>query len=228
MASGTAISSVVPSVTVSTGQVQRVVNWIGDAWSDVQMEHDDWTWMRSSNLLGGGASFQTIAGQASYPLGTGPGTVGVNPDDFGKWDRLAFRNYTTSIGFTNENHLDEIEYDVWRNSYMLGAMRTVRTRPVAIAIGPDQSLCLGPPPNDLYTITGDYYRSPSTMVNDTDTPTGLPIQFHMIIVYRAMMKYGQYEGAQEVYARGEEENKGMYSRLQLLRAPRISWGGPLA
>jgi hypothetical protein len=111
---------------------------------------------------------------------------------------------------------------------MVGAMRAVQTRPVVIAVGPDQSLCLGPPPNALYTITADYFVAPTEMVADTDIPAGLPTRFHMLIVYRAMMKYAGFESAPEVYQRGSEENAGMYAQLLAVRAPRMSFGGALA
>jgi hypothetical protein len=223
-----ALNTVLPTVVGATGSVGRVTAWVKDAYSDIVMEHDDWEWLRSSNMLGGGVSFQTIAGQASYPLGTGPGTVGVVADRLGKWAEHTFRDHTTSVGFVNENYLDDIPYDQWRNDYMYGAQRNVKTRPIVIAIGPDLSLNLGPPPNDQYTVTGDYFAVPPDLTADADVPFGLPTRFHMLIVYRTMMKYGQYESAQEVYTRGQEENAGMYSRLQLLRAPRVSWGAALA
>jgi hypothetical protein len=234
------------------------VNWVNDAWTDVQMDNDEWTWMRASSLLGSGAAFTTIAGEYSYPLGATSssggdftsdfssdfstsggvniatdGTVGVAVDSFGKWDRDTFRCFTTAGGtlstFANdEMFLDEIPYDAWRNSYMLGAMRRVQTRPFVIAVGPDQSLCLGPPPNGNYTITGDYWVAPSVMVNDTDTPAGMPSRFQMLIVYRTMMKYAGYESAPEVYERGSQENAGMFAQLLAVRAPRMSWSGALA
>jgi hypothetical protein len=228
VASGSAIQTALPTVVGATGSLGRIVGWVNDAWTDIEMDHDDWDWMRSSNLLGAGVSFQTIPGQASYPLGTGPGTVGVGVEAFGKWDRETFRDFTTASGFQNEMFLDEIPYDAWRNSYMLGAMRTVQTRPVVIAVGPDQSLCLGPPPNGQYTVTGDYFVAPQVMVADADVPLGLPTRFHMLIVYRVMQKCGQYESAQELYARGSEENAGMYAQLMAVRAPKVSFGGPLA
>lgn len=207
------------------------------------MDNDEWDWMRSSNILGAGVSFTTIAGQANYPLGIvgsdfnsdfamdfgfQGGTVGIDPEKFGKWDRDSFRNYTTASGFNDETFMDEVRFDRWRNGYMLGAQRRVQTRPCVIAVAPDQSLCLGPPPNGQYTVTGDYWVAPSEMANDTDLPTGLPTRFHMLIVYRAMMKYGGYESAPEVYQRGSEENAGMYAQLLALRAPRISFAGALA
>jgi hypothetical protein len=228
VASTVAITTAMPTTGLAAGSLGRIVNWVNDAWTDIQMDHDDWSWMRSSNLLGGGVSFQTVAAQSSYPLGTGAGTVGVIADNFGKWDCPTFRNYTTSVGFQNEMYLDEIPYDRWRDSYMLGAMRAQQTRPYVVAIGPDQSLCLGPPPNGLYTVTGDYFVAPSEMALDSDVPTGLPTRFHMLIVYRTMLKYAGYESAPEVYQRGSEENAGMYAQLEALRAPAISFGGALA
>jgi hypothetical protein len=226
VASNAAIATVIPTVVGASGSVGRVVNWVGDAFNELQEEHDDWNWMRSSNILGAGVAFQTVAGQYSYPLGTGVGTVGVAA--IGKWDREAFRNYTTSFGFQNEMFLDEVPFDIWRNSYMLGAMRAVKTRPVVIAIGPDLSLNLGPPPDGSYTVTGDYFAAPTVMALDTDTPINLPVQFHLLIVYRAMMKYGGYESAPEVYQRGSEESMRMSAQLEALRAPEITAGGALA
>lgn len=228
VASNTPIQTALQTVVGATGSLGRIVNWVSDAWTDIQMAHDDWDWMRASNLLGVGLSFPTVAGVASYPLGIGPGTVGVTVDNFGKWDRATFRNYTTATGFLNEMFLDEIPFDTWRDSYMLGAMRTVQTRPVAIAVGPDQSLCLGPPPNGLYTVTGDYFVAPSQMVLDTDVPLGLPQRFFMLIVYYAMVKAAGYESAPELAQRGSSEAARMFAQLQAVRAPRMGFGGALA
>lgn len=213
--------------TTLTGSIARAGSWVDAAWNEIQTEHDDWDWMRSSNLLGAGASFPTVAGQASYTLGTGAGQVGIAVDSFGKWDRQTFRCFTTSVGFINEQFLDHVSYDSWRDSYMLGAMRTVQTRPVAVAIGPDQSVNLGPPSNGLYTVTGDYFVAPSVMVADTNVPTGLPLRFHMLIVYSMMMKYAGYESAPEVYSRGQTEYKKLNRQLQALRLPKIGFAGAL-
>lgn len=222
------VSGTLSTMLGQVGSLGRLATWVNQAWTELQTERDDWDWMRSSNLLGAGISFVTVAGQASYPLGTGPGTCGLAAANFGKWDRESFRNYTTSAGFQNEMFLDEIPFDTWRNSYMLGAMRAVQTRPVAIALGPDNSLCLGPPPNALYTVTGDYWAAPSLMALDTDVPTGLPGQFHMLIVYKAMMLYGGYEAAPEVYQKGSAGWTTLLAQLQVNNSPEISFAGALA
>ena len=211
-----------------TGELARVVGWIDQAWNDVQTEHDDWNWMRSSVLLGGGASFATVAGQAFYPLGTGAGTSGIQLANFAKWAKGTFRNNTTATGFLDEIFMDQIPYDAWRDGYMYGAQRTVQTRPMAVAIGPGEEVCVGPPPNGLYTVTGDYFRAPTVMSSDTDTPTGLPAAQHMIIVYRAMWKYAGYEAASEVYQTGKENWGIMLAQLEAIKMPEVRVGGALA
>ena len=228
VASNAAVSTVLSTTAGATGSVGRVVNWVGDSWNELQEKHDDWDWMRSSNILGAGVSFATVSGQASYPLGTGAGQVGVATDSFGKWDIGTFRNFSTSVGYINEIFMDDISFDDWRDGYMYGAMRNVKTRPIAIAVGPDQSLNIGPPSDGTYTVTGDYFVAPSVMVNDTDLPTGLPTRFHLIIVYMTMQKYSLYESAPEVMQRGTLEFDKMYAQLQAVRAPTIKMGGALA
>lgn len=221
------VSGSIVATVGATGEALRLASWIDTAWEAIQTKHDDWSFMRSSNVLGAGASFATINGQSSYPLGSGAGTCGVLSASFGKWDRESFRSYTTSVGTNDEMELDEIPFDVWRGLYMIGASRGVRTRPVAVAVGPNDSVCLGPPPNALYTITADYFVAPTAMSLDADTPTGLPIQFHMMIVYLAMTYYAGYEAAPEVMQRGQSGYDTLMKRLEALRAPRISFSGAL-
>lgn len=223
-----AVASAPSATTGQTGQSARLVDWIDQAWAEIQTKFDDWEWMRSSNLLSAGVSFVTVAAQSSYPLGTGGGTVGVTAANFGKWKDGTFRLYLTSAGTSNETDLDQISYDYWRDGYMIGAMRSVTTRPVVVAIGPNKSLCLGPPPTVGYTVTGDYYVAPSAMAADADTPTGLPAQFHMAIVYLAMTYYAGYQAAPEVLMRGQGGYEKLMRQLEQLQAPQISFAGALA
>lgn len=235
VASSTGITTALTSVDTATGSIGRVCNWVADGWTDIQMDNDQWDWMRSSNILGTGISFATVAGQPSYPLGIGAGTVGVAVDSFGKWveedpdgSGSSFWNHTTAVGVNDEMQMPVQSFGLWRNTYMQGANRNVRTRPSIVAIGPDHSLCLGQMPNGLYTVTGDYFMAPSNMVNDIDTPLGLPARFWLMIVYRCMMKYGEYIPAPEVFSRGSRENDEMYAQLTAMRAPKVSWSGALA
>jgi hypothetical protein len=221
-------SGTITTLVDAEGQDLRLKTWIDQAWSEIQTKHDDWTWMRSSRLLGAGVSFVTVAADYDYPLGTGGGTVGVEADDFGKWDPYSFRLSTTSLSFRDETALGLITYDQWRNGYMIGAQRFVTTRPTVVAIGPDETVVIAPPPTVGYTITADYYVAPSTMTDNDDVPTGLPLPFHMLIVYLAMTYYAGYESAPEVLDRAQSGYGPMMRKLERLRAQPVMMAGALA
>lgn len=214
---GTVLSTVVSQ----TGEMLRVTTWIDAAWQDIQNAHQDWDWMRTS------ASFVTVAGQATYELGTAAGTVGVAATSFNLWARDTARNYLTSSGTSDEIFMDMIGYDAWRDTYMYGANRTVTTRPLQFAISPSKAICLGPPPIVGYTITCDYFTAPTSLALDADIPA-MPVQWQMAIVYRAMMFYGAYQGAVEVYQRGEQEFMKLMRRLTHDRLPEVGFAGALA
>lgn len=233
LATESGVSGMLSTTAGQAGSLGRIVNWVGAAWNEIQTAHDDWDWMRASSILGSGVSFAPAAAQFNAPLGTGGGQVGVAADSFGKWDEATFRCYTTATFVSSGYPLDEIfmdciDFDIWRDAYMLGAMRAVQTRPYVIAIGPDQSLSLGPPPNGLYTITGDYWMAPSLLVNDADVPAGLPTRWHMLIVYKALLKYGLYEAAEDVVQRAQTEWDIMYRQLEARRLARMGFGGALS
>jgi len=227
LASECGVSGTITTLTGLVGMQQRCLNWIDQAWTEVQNKHDDWEWMRSSNLAGGGVSFVPAAGVPVTPLGSGAGTVGVTAANFGKWVRGSFRTYVTSVGTNNETVLDDIGYDDWRDGYMYGAMRTVQTRPVVVAVGPAKQLCVGPPSNGLYTVTGDYYTAATSMSSDTDTPTGLPSGYDMVIVYQGMIYYAGYEAAPEVMDRGVSGYSKLMSEMEAKWLPQVAFAGAL-
>lgn len=224
-----AISGTMTTTVSQTGEFLRVTTWINQAWVDIQTERQTWDFMRSSQLNGGGVSFATVSGQAIYPLGSGAGTVGVTAANFDSWVPRSFRDQTTSVGVNDQVPLSWISYDAWRDAYAMGALQSVTTRPVAIAVGPNNEICVGPYPTATYTLTGDYYRAPATMAIDADTPTNLPAQYQMAIVWRAMRDaYGQYEAAPEVLSRATTNYRRIDRSLGNRRGGIITAGRALA
>lgn len=214
----------VGNVTTTVGQsgeARRMVDWYNTAWMDIQGSRRDWGWMRTS------ASFVTVAGQATYAIGTAAGEVGVSAATFGSWVKDSFRSYLTATGTSAETFMDYIPYDDWRNLYQFGSARTSTAQPTEFTVLPNKSIGLGSVPLVGYTVTGDYFTCPTEMSADADIPT-LPVHYHMAIVYRAMMMYGAFESAQEVYQRGELEHKKIMRRVENDRLPTISLGEPLA
>ena len=193
-------------------EVNRLKDWINEAWMDIQETRHDWQWMRGS------CSFTTVAGQAVYTQSQS----GVT--DFGHWTRDTWRIYTTSVGMPSEQFLMYRDYESWRNLYQFGSMRTSQTQPVDLTITPEKSLGLGPVPTAGYTVIGDYFKAPTEMTLNADTPA-IPSRFHMLIVYRAMMFYGVSEAASEVYEEGKIEFNRMMARVSESNLPELVIAG---
>ena len=203
------------SLTGQPEDIARLIDWINEAWMDIQLQRQDWHWMREA------FSVALTNGQATYT----PAQCGIT--SFGNWAIDNFRNYVTATGTQSEIFMDYVAYESWRDTYYYGANRSVYTRPIVATITPDKQLALGPIGSDAYTVTGSYYKLATEMATDSATPS-LPEQFHMAIVYRAMMFYGAFEAAQEVYSEGDAEFKKMMSRITLNQLPDMDFGGALA
>lgn len=205
------------------GEFGRAVNWINDAWMEIQNMHQDWDWMRSS------ATVPTVTNQANYPTSQFYNINGVQGlTDFGKWDLITGRNYVTSEGLMSEVFMDYITYDQWRDLYYYGALRFTQSRPIVWSILPtDHSIVLGPVPLVGYTFEADYFRVPSMLINDTDIPI-LPPQWHRAILYKALTYYGEYEENDGVIDRNQKKFNKIMRQAMVDRLPQVLFGATLA
>lgn len=210
-----------PALTTTvgvSGEAQRFTQWINSAWVDLQTAKEDWQWMREA------VQFNTVTQQQTYtPTEAGVGST------FGNWKRDSFRCSSVGQSYKDEQLMNYMDYNTFRNLYIYGNMRTTYARPVVVAItpGPDKSLAFGAIPDQPYVITGEYYKKPTEFTANTDEP-GIPERFQMLIVYRAMMFYGGFEAAPEVFQRGEFEYKRLMNRLDIDQLPTPVSGPPLA
>lgn len=205
-----------PSTVVSqTGELLRLVDWINAAWDNLQRERDDWLWMRSDFTYNLPALQQTFTStQASITA-------------FGRWWEKTFRCYTTSIGVSDEQKLTYTPWAEFRDMYLLGT-RPAATRPTRFTEKPDGSIMVGPQNDVAYTIVGEHQVAPTLMAADADTPTGLPSDYHMLLVWDALVLYGTFEPAPEAVVRGTNLGTPIAFRLGRRKTPRIKLGGALA
>jgi len=202
------------SVTGQTGEMKRLVNWIGSAWEDIQRMRQNWRWMRGS------FQFTTTNGDYDYS----PSEAGI-AQRFRSWDRNTFRVYYTTLGVSNQRPIDWIPYLEFQKIYLTGPV--VTGAPICFSIAPDNKLLIGPFPDGQYTITGDYWKSNQTLTIDSDTPE-MPTEYHEYIVYRALEKYGLYESASEVVMRAKEEQRHYKRTLEANQLPFFDTAGPVA
>lgn len=209
------------AVTNQSAEYTRVLNWVNEAWLEIQRMREDWRWMRRS------ATAVTVQAQYAYSP-----TVDFALTDFANWaldfaQGDTFRNYVTSVGPQSEIFMPPIDYDNWRDVYLYGANRYAYSRPIEIAIAPDNSLVCGPVPVEGYTLIGDYYTIPTEMVDATDEPA-LPSQYHWAIIYKAMTYYGISEAAPEVYDEGNLQFGKIIRQILRTQLRRTTGAGALA
>ena len=198
-----------------TGEMDRLKQWINTAWLDIQASQEEWFFLRQ------GIVFNTTAGKMFYT----PTECGTT--SFGNWKRDSFRLSSVGANYGDEQLLNFVEYTTFRNLYEYANMRNVQARSVAITVDPAMSLGFGSTPDLTYVIAGEYYTAPIELSLDTDSPT-IPPRYQMMIVYRAMMAYGGYESASEVYQRGQNEFNRLNNRLHIDQFPTFVSGPPLA
>lgn len=212
--SGTSGSA--PTTTVNQiGDIKRLVDWVATAWMDIQNEKTDWFFMRQP------ISFNTVAGQQVYSAAQ----CGVA--SFGNFKFDSFRFYRVSAGHPSELLLNYLLYDDFRNVHLFGSNRDRIQLPINFSIDPSKNFVIGPTPDDIYNVNGEGFAMPTELSIDTDRPT-MPSQYHMAIVWRALMYYGQFEAAPEAYSHGQNEYTRLMRRLYADQAPMIVQANALA
>lgn len=201
------------AVTGQTGRLAQLVDWAADAHKDILSLHADpgWMFMRRSFAL------STVAGDGQYaPTDCTDNAVAIVAADFNDWiTDTVLRIYLTSSGQSTETFLTWMPYQDFYNSYKIGTSATTRNFPKYWSKAPNGDLLLGPLPDGVYTVSGEYQKSAGAyaLAADSDTPP-FHADYHMIVVYRAMMDYGEFLGAPEAAGRGERKYYEMLHRME--------------
>ena len=202
------------TVVGQTGLLLKLVNWISTANDDIQnLYPKGWKFLQKA------FSFPTVATQYNYD-DTDAGITYL-----GDWKTDDVRVYSAAA---DECELVYVPWDTYRLVYRMGTNRTQTGRPTVFSIMFDMSIELWPIPDAVYTINGEYWMSANTMaVADASAPL-FPSQYHMAIVWRALMLYAAKQGADEVYAHGNNEYNKILRRLEINQLYSPTWGPPLA
>jgi hypothetical protein len=227
-ASECSVSLTGPSdTTTQTGRLGQIVRWVQTSWIELATLHDDWLFLRSSFQV------DTTAGDGEYAYGDCTDTVdSAVITSFRRWvgDRdeqgeVSMKAYLVSAGVATQSDLRFLDFRDFNQLYLIGSPSN--SYPSNWTRAPNGKLLIGPKPDGIYRITGDYQKAAVPMADDDAEPP-LPLEQRMAIVYRAMMKYGRYTGASEVYADGQSENRRIMAELRRTQRPRDLVGGQLA
>lgn len=179
---GAAISA----VTNQSNIYNKLVNWIADADEHIQLMKTDWKFLWAQYQV------NTTAGNPSP----------TKPADLAEWDTDTFYlDYTTA----NHKKLVYVEYDDYRRGLRQG-VKTNR-KPSYFTIKPDNNIVLVNPPDAIYSLTADYYKTPTKMAANTDV-SAIPSRFHRVIVLQAMMWYAIEQEIPDLYQTAKLELHG--------------------
>lgn len=195
-----------------SGQQADLATWISQAYTDIQLDNDGkWKWLRREFTL------NTVSGTQRYAY-TDCTDVDASAAiaRFKEWDLHNEDDppkiYLQSSGVSAETWIWPWWWLDFKRVYRFGT--TVSGQPAHIAEDEQNRLWLGPEPNDVYVITGNYWRSPQTLENDGDEPE-MPSYYHMAIVYEAMVSYAYNLSAGEALARAQTQGRDMRAKLDI-------------
>jgi hypothetical protein len=213
------------AVTGQTGQMLDLVRWVSDGYVKLQ-NRAFWKWMRRA------FTFNTVIGTREYAYGAVTDVdAGGAITRFRRWwvndEYRQPRIYLTSGGVTGERYLQYIPFSSFYRLYMVGPNSTQSGPPYHVSVDDQNRLVLGPKPDAVYTVGGDFQRSAQVLAVDGDVPE-LPADFHPLLVYEAMRRYAGKKSAPEVMSRAVSEGNPLLRQLELDQMPPWDLGAPLA
>lgn len=209
------------AVTGQTGRQAKCVDWVMNAWTLIQNDSTDWSWMQAEVA----ATALTINDMSYSGSDLGIATRFATFLGDRIVDGIAWRPWTiydNSIGQSDETPLREIPYLQWRTSYDRGTHTAMR--PTVYAIAPDGTIRFGAKPDIAYRVRGEYRKTPQVLAANGDTPE-LPDRFHDIIVWRAIMLIAGHDESDPQYQQAAAKYLEMMLALQKECLPPINFGG---
>lgn len=169
------------TVEGQTGEMARLIDWVRTAYVEIQnMQPWNWLWQPLAHVL--------TLGKSVYSPTV---DFGVQPLD---WRPDRFYLYEPGKGRGSRWRVPRLD---WR----LFDAQTPEPRPgvpLVLAIKPNRDIAFSALPDRALVFEGEFRYTPEVLIENTDTPS-MPEQYHMAIVWKAVMLYAQYEEATTLY-----------------------------
>ena len=183
-------------------EYQLVVQWIRDAWHQVQNSRRDWKWMQRAS------QFSTQIGKNIYTLAD---IAATDPEvaRLRRWYRNDFRQVQGESEDRPVNYMQEALYE---RRYSNKPPST-QGHPIALTIRErDLAVWLYPMPDDVYPIHMRYALRASELVKNTDVPE-MPEEYHELLVWKAIEQFGYYHNAVERVQSGVKRAREINNEL---------------
>lgn len=212
-----------------SGQAERMVKFIRDAYTELQNEQPNWRWMRGNFQLNTVANVRQYAYNATGLAGTvidSDTAAAIPTDRFRRWwieegDTMIYR---LADGVATRHTIPFNDWTAHRRTWYLGQQNA--GYPSELSIDPQDRIRLGATPDGVFVVEGEYQKGPQILVVETDVPE-MPPRHHDMIVAMAMKKYAASMAAPEVYAQAQDVERQHRSALETDQLPVPKFGAPL-
>lgn len=159
-------------------QIYKVINWVKQAYKEIQQWNKNFDFFHQSGIL-----LTTDVGVSDYV------STGIRDIIF---DSL----YCRRLGDINGWPLSYLSYKQWRDQYQ--NVNLSDSTPVVFTQLPNKQFRLSPAPEDVYTISADWFTTYDSFEDDDDEPIW-DADDHEIIVWVALQYYmSEYETPEEL------------------------------
>lgn len=199
-------------VTAQSGMSAKVVNWVTDAYEEIQTKHPNW------HFLWNQYSGELAAQETHNP--TNDWSISVR-----SWDQRdeASYIYLTASGVAGRTFLTWLPWDLYRSLPQGQAAGF----PLFVTQAPDRSLRFHPTPSAGYTVVMDFWERPEELTANTDVPK-MPAEYQMAIVWRAVMFYAGHDEAGALFQSAKLNFDRLMSRMEDTELDAMGVEGPLA
>jgi hypothetical protein len=175
------------SVTNQTGMNAKLVNWVRDAWIDIQAAHQSWKFLRKKEV-------RTLAVSKRVYAMVGD----LNLPSVRKWDeRVLFIRDTATGERAPLRYLDYDDFELAYATFQPG-------RPSTFTVDPDYNICFNATPDKAYAVDFHFWMTGEKLVEPEDVPS-IPEDYHMVIVWKALTRYTSHDGAEKMKVDVHEE-----------------------
>lgn len=214
------------TVVGQLGEMKRIVDWTTQAYTELCSKHANWDFLRSSfsvnTVIGQEAYLPTACTDTNLSALIGSSTVG----NFGQWVPDSFRIYLQSAGAQTQQYFWPLDYPWFRDRWQLQV--PANAKPTDFTFRPkDKAILCGAKPDNVYVLSGDYFRVAPDLAADGDVPL-FPERFHMIVAWLAVRYYAAYEEDGGIFSVANQYYQNLYGNLMRDQLPQVGTAEPLA
>lgn len=205
-------TSAVPlAVTGQSGRLANIVNWVAQEYRTIEMLSESWEFRQVTGIE------KTLTTAAfSYSIAS---TFAIT--DLLKLDEEMLYLYDSSLGKSDKSKLEFFNYRTFMERFRDPAGST--GRPKFCTVDPSGNVLFDVTPDiSTYVFLFDYVRKANTLTDDADEPA-FAEEFHQVIVWRAVRRFGINSIAPEVMNMAQNEARLYMNKLKERYLPELEW-----